>query len=314
MDVKQTPQEEEKEKKQKRNRKITFALMCFLVMAWGFDYIVAKHALELLPPLSLLFLKYSIGFLVALSIKLKVDRKSIIRKKDIPLFILCSIFGEILYYTCEYSAMDYIPVSLITILLSFVPAVSIIIERILYKRRPTKLTVIGVLACILGVGLVIGVDFEVLFQGRIVGYLLAFGAVFSWNIYNFLTASLHDRYTSITLTCSQLFCSMLLMWPYSIAKMPPLEAFTPDVIGGILYLGVVSAGFGFLIMVRSLHVLGPTTSALFSNFLPITATIFGWLFLKESISLLQIIGGIVVISAGCIVIKEKGKMEEHPND
>ncbi|MCB6992104.1 DMT family transporter [bacterium 210820-DFI.6.37] len=300
----------EKEKRHKKEKILTYILMAFLVTAWGFDYVIAKHALELLQPLTLLFLKYAIGLTLVLSIKMKTDRKGIVRKKDIPVFILCSIFGEILYYLCEYSAMDYIPVSLITIVLAFVPALSIIIERILYKQKATRAMVIGVAVCIFGVALIIGVDFELLFQGRIIGYLLAFGAVFSWNAYNFLTASLHERYSSITLTCTQLICTALLTLPYAIHTMPPLQSFTPTVIGGIIYLGLVNAGVGFMITVRSLHVLGPTSTALFSNFLPVTSTFFGWLLLNESISGLQLAGGIVVIASACVVIKEKGKMEE----
>lgn len=297
-----------------RQKTITYLLMCFLVTAWGLDYIVAKNALNLLPPLCLLFLKYCIGFIVVLCFKLKLDRKALIRKKDIPLFILCSITGEILYYSCEYTAMDYIPVSLITIILAFVPALSIIIERVVFKRKTSKAAIGGICICIFGVILVIGEDFGVLLQGRMTGYLLAFGAVVSWNCYNFLTASLHDRYSSITLTFTQLLCTMFIMAPYALSKMPPIEAFTPDIIGGIIYLGTLSAGFGFLITVRSLHVLGPTTTSLFSNFLPITATLFGWIFLKESLTWVQILGGIIVISAGCIVIKAKGKMEENPDE
>ena len=67
-------------------------------------------------------------------------------------------------------------------------------------------------------------------------------------------------------------------------------------------------------MVRGLKVLGPTISAMFSNFLPVTATFFGWLFLGESIGVMQFIGGAIVIASSCIVIKEKGKMEEQLDD
>ena len=299
-------------KKESRDRAkfYTYLLMSGLVIAWGFDYVVAKHVLTILQPLGLLFFKYTVGMVLIICIKLKTDRKSIVRKKDIPLFILCSICGEILYFFCEYTAMDYIPVSLVTIILAFVPALSIIIERVIFKRTVTKPMAIGVTICILGVALIIGVDFEHLLQGRMIGYLLAFGAVFSWNAYNFLTASLHDRYSSITLTCTQLICTSLLTLPYAIHTMPPLEAFTPDMIGGIIYLGLINAGLGFLITVRSLHVIGPTSTALFSNFLPITSTFFGWILLHESISGVQLAGGAVVVAAACVVIKEKGKMEE----
>lgn len=302
--------EEVKEKRYKKEKILTYVLMSLLVTAWGFDYVVAKNVLELFEPLTLLFLKYFIGLILVFTIKMRTDRKGIIRKKDIPLFILCSLCGEIIYYFCEYTAMDYMPVSLITIILAFVPALSIIIEKVLFKRRVTRAMVIGIAVCIFGIILVIGVDFQILFQGRIIGYLLAFGAVFSWNAYNFLTASLHEQYTSITLTCTQLICTALLILPYAIHTMPSFEAFTPGIIGSLLYLGLVNAGLGFMITVRALHVIGPTSTALFSNFLPITSTFFGWLLLNESISGLQLAGGILVIIAACVVIKEKGKMEE----
>ena len=293
----------------KKDKIIVYMLMSFLVTTWGFDYVVAKHALELFQPLTLLSLKYAIGLVPIFIIKMKTDRKSVIRKKDIPLFILCSIFGEILYFACEYTAMDFIPVSLITIVLAFVPAFAIIIERVIFKRRVSKAMTVGVIVCVLGVALIIGVDFELIMQGRWVGYLLAFGAVLSWNAYNFLTASLHENYTSVTLTFTQLVCTSLLILPYAVHNMPPAEAFTPSIIVGLLYLGIMNAGIGFLISVRSLHVIGPTASAMFSNFLPVTSTFFGWIFLHESITGMQILGGLIVIASACVVIKEKGKTE-----
>ena len=297
-----------------RERKITCFLMVLLVTGWGLEYVVAKQALEVLPPLSLLFFKYLVGFLVVWGIKLKQGGKIIFNSKDIPIFILCSITGEIFYFYCEYSAMSYMPISLITIILSFVPGVSLIIERIVYKKRASKPMLIGLLFCILGVAFVIGVDFKILFKGRIIGYLLVFAAIFSWNTYNFITASLRGKYSDITLTFNQLVCTILLTCPYVLHHGVPKGVFTPEVIGGIIYLGVFTAGLGFIIQVRSLYILGPTTTSLFSNFMPIAATFFGWVFLKESISLLQIIGGIVVISAGYVVVKEKGKMEELSNE
>ena len=293
----------------KKDKIIVYILMSCLVTTWGFDYVVAKHALELLQPLTLLSLKYAIGLIPIFIIKMKTDRKGMVRKKDIPLFILCSIFGEILYFTCEYTAMDYIPVSLITIILAFVPAFVIIIERVVFKRKATKAMGIGVVVCVLGVVLIIGVDIEQLLQGRWIGYLLAFGAVLCWNAYNFLTASLHENYTSITLTCTQLICTSLLILPYAIHTMPPAESFTPPIIAGLIYLGVINAGIGFLITVRSLHVIGPTASAMFSNFLPVTSTFFGWLFLGEMITGMQVVGGVIVIASACVVIREKGKLE-----
>ncbi len=203
--------------------------MCLLVCFWGLDYVVAKDALNILEPMNLLFLKYLVGALLVFGIKLKQDRKTIVRPKDIPFFILCSLTGEIPYFFCEYTAMDYLPVSLITIILSFVPAVSIIAERIIFRRKFTWKMLMGVIICIIGVAIVIGADFRTLLHGRMTGYLLAFGAVISWNIYNFMTASLSSNYSGTTMAFNQLFCTLLLVGPYALHTMPPMDTFTPAV-------------------------------------------------------------------------------------
>ncbi len=296
---------------QKRNM---YLLMVLLVFAWGLEYIFAKRALVVMEPLTLVFFKYSIGFVVALIIKLKAEGKSLMRKKDIPMFIFCAIFGEIGYFFFEYSAMDFLPVSLITIVLAFVPALSIVIDKAIFKKKITRKMTIGILFSVVGIALVIGMDYRILFQGRIIGYLFAFGAVILWNLYNFLTASLHERYESATLTLNQLICTLLLIWPYAVTHFPEPGTVDTVVLGGILYLGVISTGFGFLVQVRSLHILGPTVTAIFSNFLPVTSTLFGWLILKDTILPVQMLGGAIVIAAGYLVIREKGRLEEFTHD
>ena len=295
-------------------RRNMYLLMTALVFAWGLEYICAKQALVVMEPLTLVFFKYLIGFVLVLIIKLKTEGKSLFRKKDIPIFIFCALFGEVGYFYLEYSAMEFLPVSLVTIVLALVPALSIVIDKALFKKKTTRKMVAGIFLGMIGISFVIGVDYNILFQGRILGYLLAFGAVISWNLYNFLTASLHDRYGSVTLTLNQIICSLLIVWPYALTHLPDRNAVSAAVVGGVLYLGILSTGVGFLIYVKALNVLGPTVTAIFSNFLPVTTTLFGWLMLRETISIFQMAGGAMVIAAGYLVIREKGRLEESSND
>jgi len=284
-----------------------YFLLTVLVCVWGIDYAVAKHALTDLDPLSLIFFKYSVAAAFVLVVRLRTEKGPFFKKKDIWLFAVCAVVGDILYFFSEYTAMDYMPVSLISIVISLVPIVSIVTEAIFFKRRTSKKIIIGVFICIFGIALIIGVDWQILFEGRIIGYILAFVCVISWNIYNFITEAMHERYQTATLTFNQLLCTLIILAPYIIYNRAELPAATPALAGEVIYLGLVSAGIGFLIQVRGLHVLGPTTSVLFANFLPVTTTFFGWLFLGEIIEPVQIIGGVIVVATGYFVIKEKGK-------
>lgn len=294
----------------KNEKNILIIMMSILVLVWGFDYILAKFALAHLAPLELLFFKYMVAFVLVLIIKLKTEGAGLLKVRDIPVYIVSVMFGEIIYYYSEYTAMSYLPVSIIAIIVAFVPALSVITERVLFKKKTSLKIILGIVACVFGVSLIIGVDFEMLVHGKIIGYLLAFACVFSWNAYNFITVSIHKRYKTATLTLNQIICTLILLAPYVIHNVPSLPAPTVALALQILFLGVFNSGLGFLIVVRALHVLGPTTTSLFSNFAPVATTFFGWLILKETISPLQLAGGVIVIAAGYIVIKEKGKMEE----
>jgi len=274
-------------------------IVCFL---WGLEYIAAKNALVAFTPITLVFVKFSIGIALVLILKLIIDRRFPLKKADIPLLILCAIFGEVLYYASEYGAMAYLPVSVITIILAFVPSLSLLLELIIYKTRPTLLMIAGVFISIIGVSLVISADFAELLSGKYIGYLLAFGAVISWNVYNFITKRLTDTYKPLDLTLYQLVCAVLISAPIALSNMPELSALDTSVWTGVIYLGCVSGFIGFLIYINAIAVIGPTPCAIFSNFLPVTATLFGWWLLGERISGVQIIGGIIVIFSGVMVI------------
>lgn len=297
-------------KRKINERALAHILMIFLVISWGFDYVPAKWGLEIMEPMTLLFIKYVLGLIVAFIMKIATGNLNMIRKKDIPIFLLCAIFGELLYYYCEYTAMYYIPVALITIILGFVPVISVLVEKVIYKRSANGKIVIGIAFCILGICCVLGADLKVIFEGRIFGYILAFAAVFSWNAYNFITASL-ERYDSLTVSCTQMLCTICLCLPLAIhSGFPALSEYSPQLIAGLLWIGIFDAGIGFIIMVYGLKKLGPTISALYSDFLPVSTTFFGAVLLHESITWLQVIGGIIVVAAGFVVIREKGKLDE----
>jgi len=292
------------------NRNLAHILMVFTVTSWGLEYALAKDAISAIEPITLVCFKYTIALVVIALIKFRREGKGGMKRGDIMIFMLCAATGEILYFYMEYEAMNYMPISLITIILTFVPVVSIFVEWIAFKKVPSVALMIGIAVSLCGLVLIVGVDVETILSGRMIGYLLCLGAVASWNIYNFITAHLGNRYQPLTLTFNQLTCTVLLSWPLALANMPDAGDVTWVVAGEVLYLGIMSGGVGFLIYVAALYALGPTTVSVYANFMPITATFFGWILLNEMITGTQMIGGVIVVAAGYFVIREKGRLEE----
>jgi drug/metabolite transporter (DMT)-like permease len=291
-----------------KSPKLNYALMSVLVCLWGLEFIIAKRALGYFDPMSLVFLKYGVAFFVLVSVKLIVDRRINIKKRHIIPMFVCSLFGDVIYYACEYRALSYVPVAVLTIILSFVPLLSVLIEWGFFGRRPSLLMVAGIIICVFGIALVIGVDLSRL-RGGYPGYILGGIAILSWNMYNFFTESLADDFSVLDLTLYQNICTVIMLLPY-IAFHPPALASAPAAaIGGVLYLGTVSGALGFFIYVNAISVLGSTPCALFSTFMPVSAAFFGLILLKERLTPLQLAGGAVVIAAACVVLRQKNLLD-----
>jgi drug/metabolite transporter (DMT)-like permease len=84
---------------------------------------------------------------------------------------------------------------------------------------------------------------------------------------------------------------------------------TPAAIVGAVYLGVVSCALGFFIYVNALSVIGATPCALFSTFMPVTAAFFGRIILNETLTPLQIVGGLIVVVSACVVLRQKSLLD-----
>jgi drug/metabolite transporter (DMT)-like permease len=282
--------------------------MSALVCLWGLEFIVAKRALEYFDPMTLVFLKYSVAFVVLFIVKLLIDRRIRIKKKHIIPMFVCSLFGDIIYYVGEYQSLSYISVAVLTIILAFVPLLSVLIEWGVFGRRPSLLMIAGVVVCVFGIALVIGVDLKEL-RGGYLGYVLGGVAVLAWNVYNFFTEKLTGDFSVLDLTLYQNICTLIMMSPYIIANPPALASAAPAAIGGAVYLGTVSCALGFFIYVNAISVLGATPCALFSTFMPVTAAFFGWLLLKEALTFLQLVGGAIVIASACVVLRQKSLLD-----
>jgi len=294
----------------KMNRKMAHLLMALIVISWGFEYSLAKDAMIVLNSLTLIFFKYAVALVVVGIIKFRREGTSFMKGQDVWIFILCAITGEILYYYMDYEAMNYMPVSLITLMLTFVPILSIFIEWAAFHKVPSAALMVGIFVSLGGLTMIIGLDFDTILKGRLPGYLLCLGAIITWNMYNFITSHLGGRYQPLTLTFNQLTCTVLLSLPIAMANLPDPSKVTAAVVGEVLYLGIVSGGIGFYIYVAALYTLGPTTVSVYANFMPISATFFGWLLLGEMITGMQMLGGVIVLAAGYYVIREKGRLEE----
>ncbi len=174
------------------------------------------------------------------------------------------------------------------------PLIAILLSWTLLKERPTTARIVLGVVAIAGVGLLVltskaHLDPIGLFAAitGITGMGLATVLIKRWG-----------RPVSLPLFLSwQLVVGGLFLLPITLL----VEGLPPSVnwinIAGFSYLGFIGTGIAYVLWFRGIERL-PVTAVTFLNLLsPITATLLGWIFLGQDLTLLQLLGaGIVLVS------------------
>jgi len=272
--------------------------MTALVFLCAFEFIFVKAILSIAPALTIIWMKYVLAFVALLCIKLARKERWPFTVRDIPYFVVCGAIGELLYYFSSFNAINYLPVALVTVIIALCPVLSIILERIIFKKKIRFPTVFGICVSLFGICMVAGVDTAMLSSGRFWGYLLAFASVICANVYNILILRIVSRYSTFDISLNVIAAMAVICFPMAAGALPAPQAINTFFIVAIVFLGLGVGALGFLVYVNSLRVAGTTTTLMFSNFVPVVACVFGWLLLKETILPLQLVGGAITL-AGC---------------
>jgi len=293
-----------------KKMKLCYAMMTLMVFTAAFEFIVAKPLMETVSSITIIWLKFTLASLLLLCIKLVRDRRWPFRIRDIPYFFICGLVGEVLYYLGVFKALTILPVALVTVVIALSPVMSIILERVIFSKRVRLPSMLGICISFFGICLIAGLDPSILAGGRFLGYLLAFVGPVTINVYNLLiTAKLSGRYNVFDLTMYLCIAVSIVTLPFALGNLPRVEDLNVTVILSIAYLGFALGALSLFIYINSLVVLGPTTTLLFMNFVPVVTCVFGWLCLGEIITPGQMIGGAITLIGCAAVIWYSGRAD-----
>ncbi|MDR1413310.1 MAG: EamA family transporter [Actinomycetes bacterium] len=161
-----------------------------VMIIWGLTFVSSDLVLVAgVNTVELLLVRFGLGWLLLLVLRPKIPAFRSIRA-EAP-FALCGLFGVVLYYAGEYTALRLTLVSTVGILVATAPLFTAFLSWAVYKKKPTKLFLAGFVLALAGIVLV-GVSGsagggEVSTSTpaiRLLGDLLALLAAFTWAVYS----------------------------------------------------------------------------------------------------------------------------------
>ena len=307
------------------NRTQYLAVVALIVsmLIWSVSGIAIKHALLVLPPFTMIVLRFVPSVLLMLIIGL-ICRKSPlfglqkIALRDLPLFLIAGFCQPFLYYLLETFTYDALNSPTIAeTLLSTSPLLSPLFAAVSLRERVTKYNIIGILISTIGVfalTLVGSTDYSI---GNYWGILLAFAAVSAAVIDSIMMRKVPARYSSLTFIFYAQLISLFFFLPIWFVREGPEAIRALDfsqlstinsqlsiALGCVAYLTVFASVIAFILFCYALRQIGVTQANAFNNIRPAFTALWMLIFFNEALPLGKWIGMILII-VGLFVCQKK---------
>ncbi|MDF9555427.1 DMT family transporter [Bacillus tropicus] len=276
---------------------------------WGGMYVVSKYVLDFIPPLTLVWLRFIIAFVVLYMIlkiaEKKQKKKVTIRKKDWLLFAWIGFIGYFISITCQFIGTKLSDAHTGSLVTSATPAFMVIFAAIILKEKLTVRRLLSTIIATIGVIIVIGWDIEI--GSYFIGTIILVGAAITWALLSIYVKIASARFSSLVITTYAIFFSLFFITPFMIWEFQssPIEHMNLYLVLGVLYLGIISTAGAFFLWNKGLELMDASIGSLFFFFQPIVGSFLGWLLLNETLNSNFFIGGILIICSVFITTFEK---------
>lgn len=245
-------------------------------------------------------------FLLVLSFLVK-QKLSISAIKENLLLLILSGAAIGFNWIFLFEAYRYTTVSNSTISYYFAPVIVMILAPFILKEKLTSIKIVSLLLAMMGLILVVnnGDGSQGGSYNHTVGILYGLlAATFYASV--ILMNKLIKNLSGYETTLIQLMMASIVLAPYVfIKKGLDFSGLNHPSITLILILGIVHTGFAYFLYFSAIKALKGQTIAVLSYIDPISAVIFSFLLLGEHMTVLQMIGGILVLGSTFLSEKEE---------
>lgn len=311
-----------------RNNTQYLAITALIVsmLIWSVSGIAIKHALAVLPPFTMIIMRFVPAVLLMLVIGL-ICRKSPLfglqklELHDLPLFLIAGFCQPFLYYLLEtftYNALNSPTIA--ETLLSTSPLLSPLFAAVLLREKVTKFNIIGILISTLGVFVLTLVGASDYSIGNYWGILLAFAAVSAAVIDSIMMKKVPMKYSSLSFIfyaqlISLLFFLPIWFWregPQTITNLQFTISNTQlmTALGCVAYLTVFASVIAFILFCFALRKVGVTQANAFNNIRPAFTALWMFMFFGEHLPAAKWIGMILIIF-GLFVCQKQEKIADY---
>ena len=308
-----------------RTQYVAVAALIVSMIIWSVSGIAIKHALAVLPPFTMIVMRFVPSVLLMLIIGLVRRKHSLfclqkMELKDLPLFLIAGFCQPFLYYLLETYAYDALNSPTIAeTLLSTSPLLSPIFAAVLLRERVTKYNILGILISTAGVFALMLAGSTNYSIGSYWGIPLAFAAVSAAVIDSIMMRKAPLKYSSLSFVFYTQLVSLCFFIPIWFIKEGPSAILdlrfqisnieVQTALWCVGYLTVFASVTAFILFCYALRQIGVTQANAFNNIRPAFTALWMFLFFGEHLPLAKWIGmGLIIF--GLFVCQKQEKVSD----
>jgi drug/metabolite transporter (DMT)-like permease len=284
---------------------LTAVLQALLVtFLWSTSWVFIKFGLQDIPPLTFAGLRYFLAFLTLLPFYLWSSQRSEIQtlsRRDWSSLILLGLLFYTITQGSQFLGLVYLPAITFSLLLNGTAIIVAILGIFLLHEIPTWLQWTGMLIFLAGTAFFF---YPFAFPaGAAVGYLIAGIHILATSLSSIMGRGINrqKRLSPLTVTVVSMgIGSILLLGIGLLIEEPPKLDLTGWLI--VAWLAIVNTAVTFTLWNHTLRTLSATESSVINNTMLIQITILAWIFLGETLTLLQIVG-LVLAALGILFVQ-----------
>ncbi len=269
-------------------------------MVWGGSVVAQKVALGPFSPVETSVFRGLGALAILIPLWLWKEGGCQFSKKDWGIFSLLGV-GVLGNHLLVLFGLQFIGAGSAGIIIGASPVITAFLSSLILKDVPLRAIWIGCLVSFLGVAIITGQSgIASTGSNPLLGGFLVFSALVSWALYTIGCRRTMDRFSPLTVTWTTLMMSLLAEIPLLSINHKMLVAGLDTVpLSGwiaLVYVMVFATALGQQAWLYGVDGVGPSRAGIFGNLVPVSALIFSFMILGESVGLREIAGvGLILL-------------------
>jgi len=268
---------------------------------WGGMYVVSKHVLAYVPPMTLVVMRFVIAAVVlGLVLWLSKSQQKVPRLQGKQV-MLYGLIGYTLSIGAQFIGTKLSSAHMGAVITSASPAFIVLFAAWLLKERIRLGKLLSLLGATAGVLVLIGTDAGMEAGSSVLtGNLFLVLAAVTWALYSVMGKRLTTTYPALTISFWATVAGVVFTLPIAGWEVA-VEGFTwptdPLLWLGIIYLGVVSTAVAFFLWTKGFELMDAGTAGLYFFVQPIFGSLLGWLLLDEHLTFSFLLGSLLIFAS-----------------